>query len=597
MGKIEDEKYTSQEDRNSEVRNIINQLHADRPAQEKSREVVMRSDGTKAVRVVKKRRVVVSGEEKSKRSMRTFVYGILAVLLFLGALTGFFLYRMSRIASDSYMQQLEQKLCQSYGAEQLKLVGASLSGFTLKVDSIVIDFPADCIVSHVEMSDISGTLATSSFFTDVLKMEEVKIKRVSTILKDGVQQLSIPHMQGEPLWDVSRVLCDDFTFQLGEDAEQSPIALEHCAAYMYYPGNSKASRVLIMSGGKMKMRGWKRMELVEAKVQVSPVSLENIRLKATFEQLKSKKDTPESYLLITGNLSDGDSLETPLMMDSHQMKFSEFTADRFSRFFSAETHAVALGKKQPEARVILPFASSRPKFSGRFSLRQIRVTSLPAMMLIVEHIEPTKRKEYLPPLVQKGYVNLRTTDESMEISFSGDDVRELDLITLRGRFVLSPENELSGSLEYGIPAHLTHVEYPDSIADPIFHDDGVMAWVTTTLSGVATAPTDNIHELDVKAEAARASRPARVPFDVIDVDAFSEQMLKQHENAGDNSADSTEASSESGQSSTLSPNNGGNPFIKKGNDVFAPSNPFDSGTSNPFESDLTKPADKSVFPY
>ena len=73
MGKIENEKYTSEDDRNSQVRSIINQLNADRPSSEKSREVVLRADGTKAVRVVKKRKVMVTNEDKARRARKKFV--------------------------------------------------------------------------------------------------------------------------------------------------------------------------------------------------------------------------------------------------------------------------------------------------------------------------------------------------------------------------------------------------------------------------------------------------------------------------------------------------------------------------------------------
>ena len=58
MGKIEDDKYQDREEKNSQVRNIINQLNADKPAQEKSREVVTRADGSKVVRVTKRRKVL-----------------------------------------------------------------------------------------------------------------------------------------------------------------------------------------------------------------------------------------------------------------------------------------------------------------------------------------------------------------------------------------------------------------------------------------------------------------------------------------------------------------------------------------------------------
>ena len=83
MSKIEDDKYTREGD-DSQVRNIINQLNNDRPSKEKKREVVVRPDGTKVVRVTKKRKVMVTNEEKKVRARRQFLISLVALLLILG---------------------------------------------------------------------------------------------------------------------------------------------------------------------------------------------------------------------------------------------------------------------------------------------------------------------------------------------------------------------------------------------------------------------------------------------------------------------------------------------------------------------------------
>ena len=128
MGKIEDDKYQDREEKNSQVRNIINQLNADKPAQEKSREVVTRADGTKVVRVTKKRKVVVSKEEKNRRSRKGFVYSILVSVLVLACLVGIFAFRVSMMSGESYFNEASQKLQQAYGAKSVRLVGTLVSG-------------------------------------------------------------------------------------------------------------------------------------------------------------------------------------------------------------------------------------------------------------------------------------------------------------------------------------------------------------------------------------------------------------------------------------------------------------------------------------
>ena len=65
------DKYTREGDDDSQVRTIIRRLNVDRPAQEKSREVVVRADGTKAIRVTKKRKMMMTNEERYLHNHRT----------------------------------------------------------------------------------------------------------------------------------------------------------------------------------------------------------------------------------------------------------------------------------------------------------------------------------------------------------------------------------------------------------------------------------------------------------------------------------------------------------------------------------------------
>ena len=586
MGQSQDDKYTSREDRESQVRSIINQLNEDAPSRVKSREVVLRPDGTRAIRVVKKRRRLVTNEEKQRRSRRSFVFSLLGGLLLVAILIAAFAWRVAVMSTDSYFKQAEDKLCYALGAQSVRFSGARLDGFTLRLDSVVADFAEDSMVEHAEFSELSGELATSSFFTGLLKMDALKVAQARVTLREGVQKLEIPCWQGEELWDITRMECEDFCFRTG-GGETAPLAVEHCSAYLYSPANSKVARVLILNGGRVLMRGWKPMELLDGKVQVSPTAISNIRMRMTTDIVRENGQQPGSYMLICGEFSQGASLDSPLLVDSDNMNFNEFTADRFSHVFLATTRAYATGSRKPVATVSLPITTERPRFNGLFSLKNIRLTSLPAMLAIVEHIEPAKRGAYMPPTIKQGRVTLENKDDSLSISFAVEELCEADFLTLRGILTINAANELTGNLEYGIPAALTHVEYPDGKADPIFREDGVLAWMGTTLSGYGNAPADNSEELERAAESERATRPARTPFDRIDVDSLSEHLLGDAEAPA---AANDGAAQPSDENKPTVPANSGNPFEPK-----KPTNPFE----NPFgdtPGDLTVPVNTSIFP-
>jgi len=590
MGQSQDDKYTSSEDSESQVRSIINQLNEDTPSHEQSREVVLRPDGTKAIRVVKKRRRLVTTEEKQRRARRSFIFSLLGGLLLVAVLVGAFAWRVAVMSTDAYFRQAEEKLCYALGAESVRFTGARLDGFTLRLDSVVADFPEDCMVAHAELSELSGNLATSSFFTGVMKMDELKIAQARVTLREGVERLEIPCWQGEPLWDITRMECADFCFRTA-GGDTAPLAMEHSSAYLYTPATSREARVLILKGGRLLMRGWKPMELLDGKVQISPQSVTNIRVKATTDIVREKGQEYRSYMLICGELLQGAPMDSPLLVDSDNMNFNDFTANRFSHFFVAATRAYATGKKKPVANICLPFTTERPRFYGLFTLSNIRLTSMPAMLAILEHIEPEKRGVYMPPTIKQGRVQLENHDDTMSLSFSGAELSEADFITLRGAISVNAANELSGQLEYGIPAALTHVEYPDGKADPMFREDGVLAWLTTTLSGYGNAPADNSEELDRAAEELRATRPARTPFDRIDVASLSEQML-----GTEPAPQTTETPTENPAEEKAAPKKTENPFLPTRR-----TNPFDENPDNPFgdstsDGNLTIPVNQSIFP-
>ena len=81
MSTRKDDKYTREEEDSSQVRSIINLLNGEKPSTERSREVVVRADGTKVVRVTKKRRVMVTKADKSRRARKNLLFSIIFVLL------------------------------------------------------------------------------------------------------------------------------------------------------------------------------------------------------------------------------------------------------------------------------------------------------------------------------------------------------------------------------------------------------------------------------------------------------------------------------------------------------------------------------------
>lgn len=521
-----DDRYSRESDDDSQVRSIIRQLNEEKPSKEKSREVVVRPDGTKVVRVVKKRKILMTNEEKNRRSRRVFMLGLLVFFLIVGAFGAFFAFRMSSMSGEGYLSEKSKALQEAWGASSVRCHGASIEGMEMGIASIVAEFPEDSMIERVELSKVKADLDTASFFTGVLTGDSLSIARATIQLRADAKKLDIPLQRGSDLWKFRRVSCDELNITIGAVGDSaSPLSIQGTTAYMYRSSGDSSARVAILRGGMLHLRGWKAMEIREAKLQVTPLALEDINLRGTVDTSRAKaEDEPNSEITISGSIAAGAPLQGPFLLDSDNMNFADFTAGRFVQFFAATTVAGGRGKSKPTAQITLPFDSERPEFQGSFKLKDIRITTFPALMLLTEHMEPGKRRQYRPPYIYSGVARIEPSDGGLALRVSEGDMKERDLLSLRMDLTVNAANELSGSVDYGIPALLTHVEYPDGLADPIFKDDGENAWLSTQVSGMANHPTDDSDAVDRRAEEARRNRPPRTPFDQLNVDVLNERL-------------------------------------------------------------------------
>lgn len=526
-----DDKYTAagEEAERSHVRGIINQLNEEKPSKEKSREVVVRPDGTKVVRVTKKRRVLVSEAEKRRAGRRSFLMILLGCFLVCFALASVLLFRMSVMSGEAYVQQQVEKLCRAWGAERVTLVGGGVDGSDFHLSSVVAEFPAGSMVQRAELTDVECELDVATFFTQTLVADQLKIARAEIRLNPECTAMHMPLQQGEALWKIRRVECADLNLSLGS-GDGRALQLSNAPAYMYYPRqNDRTSCAVIVSGGSLQIRGMQNVRLNSAKFYFAPNGIEEFSVSGTTDRPSESAGQLRSSLLIAGRLMEGQSLAGPFEFDSDNMPFSRFTQERLEPLFTAYTVQQTVGGEHSRATILLPVDEKEPIFGGEFALRDISLSGLPVQLLMSEHMESSKRKNYLPPRISRGRAVLGCENGELHLAFPDDQMEERDLISLRGQLKVDADNALSGQLRIGIPSVLTHAEYADGKADPIFREESGTAWVGVTLSGTVNLPNDDSARLNAEAEAARASRPGRMQLDAIDFDKVANQLRQERE--------------------------------------------------------------------
>lgn len=517
-----DDKYEAagEEASQSHVRGIIQQLNEEKPSKEKSREVVVRPDGTKVVRVTKKRRVMVSESDKKKAGRRSFMMILLGAFLlsFVGVCT--LLFRMSQMSGEAYVQEQAVALKQAWGAESVTAVGEGVRGTSFHLSGLVAEFPESSLIQRIELTDISAELDTTTFFAHILTGDKMTIARAEVTLNPKARQLDLARYQGSELWRFRRVECENFHASMGKS-----LSVSDANAYLYYPRpDDKTACAFAFNGGVLQMKGMQPIRVKESKFLISLQGVEEFSLTGTTDRKSDLPGQTNTSLTISGRIPLAASLEGPFDFDSDSMPFSTFTQNRFGRILSAKTLPQAVGRERSRARIVLPLDHEAPIYSGEFYLKDITVTGFPAQLLLTSHLESMKRGNYEPAVISRGRVLLNCEGENISVEFPEEQVVERDLMSLVGRISLNADNALDGELSFGVPSILTHAEYADGKADPIFAESAGMAWLKVTLSGSVNVPSDNSALLNAEAEEARASRPGRLNLDDSDFSKVANQI-------------------------------------------------------------------------
>ena len=523
MAHHKDDKYA---DEPTQVRSIIKQLNNDKPSKVKSKEVVIRADGTKVVRVTKKRRVMLSESDKKRKGRKQFLLVLLAIFLLSVVGLGVFFVRMASMTGESYVNKQAAELKEIWGASDMRVVGSGVSGSGFHLDSLVVTFPESSMVERVEINGIEAELDSSTFFSGHLTGDLIRAKRIFIRLREGAKNLSFPLRHGDDLWFFRRVECADFNLCFGE-GENSPVSIEHSYAYMYYPDNAYRDEcVFCLKDGVVKMTGWKKIHITNGKFNVSKVAIEDFALEGTTDAVGAGNtmESAVTRLAIYGSILDQAPLAGPYTFDSDNMPLTEFTDGRFQFFMAAKTRSVPQAKEKSKALVTLPFNHNKPQFRGDFPVKQLSIMEIPAVFKLIEHIEPIRRKTYTPPTVHEALIQLDHVDDSIIARIEDGQAVERDTIEIRCDLSVDDVNRLKGTMSFGLPAVLTHAEYPDGMADPILQETDGMAWLTAQVSGPANHPQDDSDILEARAAEARKSRPERIPFERIDVDRLAERM-------------------------------------------------------------------------
>ena len=179
----------------------MRQLHAsDSHGVERRREVVVRPDGSKVIRVEKRRRTYSDDQRDAKQAMlknKRFLIGLcILVLLAAGALAGTYMYRLTSFNTEEFAGRLQADLSAAWGGD-VKISGMAVDGLTMKASRIRVSFPEDSCLSFVAMEGISGEISAVPLFMGKIKGESLNVSRAVVGLRPGFVKFAVPQTKRE----------------------------------------------------------------------------------------------------------------------------------------------------------------------------------------------------------------------------------------------------------------------------------------------------------------------------------------------------------------------------------------------------------------
>lgn len=537
MSRLEDRYKDTEIEHTSQIRSIIGKINEEKPSQEKSRELKQRSDGSKEVRVVRRRRVTISEKDKRKRAVYSFLRSSFFAIIFVVLSIAYFLYQFFMMSGTAYLNEQSEKLKEAWGLQSLEISGASISGFELHVESLVIKFADHSMLSKLELHELRADLSVLGIIRNMLMADELYVEKADLFFKEGVDKLSMDKVADIDFCQFNRISCPRFSLYFGS-IDSSPIAIRNASAYIYKIKQQSVDATLdvasqlscSLSSGKFIVKGWKQFSIDNILMRVSSTGVDSLHATLTLpEYTSSHFGKKQAVVKLKTSIANGVSLFGPYDFTSTDMSFDDISANRLTSFLSARiVDGEDSGDASDELKRKLSFSADGgdPSFTGSFHLEDITWKGLPAISHLLKHMESDRRAEYVKIFISKAQVEMNSTKDKLELSFTKDQMNERYLASLEASIKINAENEISGFINYGIPLELTRVEYSDGISDPIFREDNKLAWLETRLSGKGSYVQDNSNHLDEQAKVARQSRPVPADLNRVNVNIVSKAMME-----------------------------------------------------------------------
>jgi hypothetical protein len=490
----------SSEPENYSYDEIISRLKVPSSENPADGELVLRPDGSTAVRVRKrKRRSKQLHKEKEIRQHRARVIQVSAavIILFLSVLTAgvAIIYANSSLFRDG----LVRKIAQSTGADT-QLEQFRMNPSTANAGSLSLEWPSGNVLKSLVLRRLNAEIFVSSFLGQQMSGEEVLIDEGALVLQTPVPNAAVRNHEvasGLSPFQFKRYRAPKLNVTVGSSA--IPALKLHDTQASLYSGLLGERTQLRLNQGQVSIPGWPKFQLDRALLEFNGDETNVINLRLLHETSKS------GVCELAGTIAPfSPENRSTLTVQLEAFELSAFLGRSLGRLISGGIESMPA----PESNYLSFFPTEHPSPILDLSFRSypgshLEVKGFPFLFALAQAIGDNWYEH--PIFTANTFGTIHRQDDS--VSLRNINFENRARMALRGEISLASNQALSGNLQVGIPVGMITTSTASRLNTIFGPPEDGFRWITLKVGGQVTAPTDNFRELYSAAVTAPQSSP------------------------------------------------------------------------------------------
>lgn len=466
---------------------------------EQEGELVVRADGTQAIRVRKrKRRSEQPKRETVKRSRRARILQVSAAMSLI-VVAGLGIGAAVIYAnSPPFRDGLVEKINQSTGA-QAELTTFRMNPTTANAGGLSLRWPEGNVLSSLNLRGISAEVFPRSFMGTSMNGEEV-------IVTDGTLVLQIPK-PGQLLRtgtappgvlpiDFKRYRIPKFHLVMGATSAP-PIRLANSEASLYRNVLNGRTQ-FTLNGGDLTLQGWPKMQVDRAFLEFRGKEIDVVSLRV----LDGSDERGVFEFSGTVQPYNPDRVST-LAVELEAFPLSGLTGPALGRLFSGKVDSVPASTSSHFS--FRPTENPRAKLSVEFRsavTSSIEVSGFPFLFALSQLLAD---EWFQVPVFDGEKAGAIFQRNAGVVTLDQIDLESKSRLALRGRISVAANQTLSGELDVGLAEGMIAASPQGARLKALFGPpiDG-FCWLTLEISGPVATPMDNFNDLFKSAASRRA---------------------------------------------------------------------------------------------